>query len=526
MSPPQRRVAARTPSASSDDAPPLARIALGVLHSLSAHVASWHADAEIRKPATVERAESANKWIVLALAGTSAFMTSLDSSIVNIALPSIAHGFRVPLSGSVEWVLDGYLVVVAATLLTFGRLADMLGRKPLLLGGLALFTLGSVLCGAAPSLGVLIAARCFQGLGAAAIYSVNIAMVTRAFSAEERGRALGINMVIVALGISLGPTVGGILTSASSWRWIFYVNLPIGAIVILAAWRALTERRRVERQHFDLVGATLLAVGIGAVTLALSFGQEWGWASFRFLAVEVLGVSALALTALVERRAPAPILSRALLRNRVFVFANVSFVMTMLALFSIGFLLPFYFEEVRGFSTLQSGLLLTPLSLTLAAVAPLSGTFADRVGWRWQSPLGLAIACAGLLLLSTLNPSSPILYIILCLIVAGIGQALFTSPNSKAMMGTARPSEQGVASGMLATGRTIGQGLSVAVAGTVFTSWGGAAAGSALVAGRGILGAAQVQALQHTFVSSLHAAFVVCAALAAIGVVTATARGE
>jgi MFS family permease len=200
--------------------------------------------------------------------------------------------------------------------------------------------------------------------------------------------------------------------------------------------------------------------------------------------------------------------------------------MTMLALFAIGFLLPFYFEELRGFSTLQSGLLLTPLSLTLAVVAPLSGTFADRVGWRWQSPLGLAIACAGLLLLSTLNQNSPIAFVVLCLIVAGIGQALFTSPNSKAVMGAAQPSQQGVASGVLATGRTIGQGLSVAVAGAVFTSWGGAAAGTALTAGRGTLSVEQVQALQSTFVGALHAAFVVCAALAAIGVATAVVRGQ
>jgi EmrB/QacA subfamily drug resistance transporter len=513
-------------AATDDDAPRPARIVLTVLHSLSAHVASWHTETDIRGPATLERGESANRWVVLALAGIAAFMTSLDSSIVNIALPSIAHGFVVPLSGSIEWVLDGYLVVIAATLLTFGRLADMLGRKPLILGGLAVFTFGSALCGAAPSLGTLIAARCFQGLGAAAIYSVNIAMVTGAFPPEERGRALGINAVIVALGISVGPTAGGILTSALSWRWIFYVNVPIGAIVILAAWRALTERRRVQRQRFDLVGAALLAIGLGAVTVALSFGQEWGWASSRFLGVTVVGLSALVIVVYAERRAAVPILSQTLLHNRVFVFANVSFMMTMLALFAIGFLLPFYFEELRGFSTLQSGLLLTPLSLTLAVVAPLSGTFADRVSWRWQSPLGLAFACAALLLLSTLDQTSPIPYIILCLIVAGIGQALFTSPNSKVMMGVARPAEQGIASGMLATGRTIGQGLSVAVAGAIFTSWGGAAAGSALAASRGTLTVEQAQALEQTFVSALHAAFVVCAALAAIGIVTAMARGS
>ncbi len=263
--------------------PRSAHIALVVSSSLCAQAASRQAHADVATPTPVDRAERANKWVVLALSGTAAFMTTLDSSIVNIGLPSIARAFGVPLSGTIEWVLIGYLVVIAAVLLTFGRLADMLGRKPLFLAGLAVFTLGSALCGAAPSLGALIAARCFQGLGAAAIFSVNVAMITRSFPAAERGRALGINMILVALGVSVGPTVGGILTQALSWRWIFYVNLPIGALAILAAWHLLTERPHLERQHFDLPGAALLAVGLASLTLGLSFGQEWGWGSLRFL---------------------------------------------------------------------------------------------------------------------------------------------------------------------------------------------------------------------------------------------------
>jgi EmrB/QacA subfamily drug resistance transporter len=470
--------------------------------------------------------ERANKWVVLALSGTAAFMTTLDSSIVNIGLPSIAHTFGVPLAGSIEWVLIGYLVVIAAVLLTFGRLADMLGRKPLFLAGLAVFTLGSALCGAAPSLGMLIAARCFQGLGAAAIFSVNIAMITRSFPAAERGRALGINAILVALGVSVGPTVGGILTQALSWRWIFYVNLPIGALVFLAAWRLLTERPYLERQRFDLIGAALLAVGLAALILGLSFGEEWGWGSLRFLASMGIAVVALAGAAWVERRVPAPILDPALLRNRVFVLANVSFMLCMMALFAVGFLLPFYFEELRGYDTLRSGLLLTPLSLTLAVVAPIAGALADRVGSGWLAPLGLAIACAGLLLLSGLTHASSTGYLILCLIITGIGQGLFLAPNTRTIMGAAPHNQQGVASGILATGRVIGQSLSVAVAGAVFTSFGAAAAGAALAAGRGTLSVAQVQALQHTFETGLHAAFVVCAVFAAVGVVTALVRGK
>lgn len=186
--------------------------------SLSAQVVPRLEHDDAGTPAAVDRAERANKWVVLVLAGTAAFMTTLDASIVNIGLPSIARSFGVQLSGSIEWVLIGDLVIMAATILTIGRLADMVGRKPVFLAGLAVFTLGSALCGAAPSLGVLIAARCFQGLGGAAIFSVNLAMITRSFPATERGRALGINAILVALGVSVGPTVGGILTQIGTWR--------------------------------------------------------------------------------------------------------------------------------------------------------------------------------------------------------------------------------------------------------------------------------------------------------------------
>jgi MFS family permease len=474
-----------------------APIALVVSSALCGQAASRQAHADVATPTPVDRAECANKWVVLALSGTATFMTTLDGSIVNIALPSIARAFGVPLSGNIEWVLIGYLVVIAAVLLTFGRLADMLGRKPLFLAGLAVFTLGSAFCGAAPSLGTLIAARCFQGLGAAAILCVNVAMITRSFPAAERGRALGLNMILLALGVSVGPTIGGILTQALNWRWIFYVNLPIGALVLFAAWRRLTDRYHLERQRFDLPGAALLATGLAALAGA----------------------------AMVEQRVPAPVLDPALLRNRVFVFANVSFMICMLALFAVSFLLPFYLEELRGFDTLRSGLLLTPLPLTLALVAPMSGALADRVGSRWLAPLGLAIACAGLLLLSGLTQASSIAYLVLCLIVTGIGQGLFQSPNARAIMGAAPPNELGVASGTLATGRVIGQSLSVAVTGAVFTSLGGAVAGAALSAGRGTLSLEQTRSLQQTFVTGLHAAFVVCAVIASLGVVTALLRG-
>ncbi len=478
-----------------------------------------------REPSQVQM----NRWIIFALAASSSFITTLDGSIVNIGLPAISQTFHVGVSGAIEWVIIGYLVIIASVLLTFGRLADMIGRRPILLTGLGVFMLGSVLSGMAPSLLILILARLFQGLGGALIFAVNVAMITSTFVDRGRGLALGLNAVVVSLGVAAGPTIGGIITQYLSWRWIFYVNVPICILVFLAAFFLYREPRLAQARsgRFDPLGAGLLAVGLGSLTLGLSFGQEWGWFSRGTLAALGVGVVMLCVAVYVEKHMEHPILDLHLVTNHVFAFANISFMLCMMALFAPGFLLPFYFEELRGFSTLQTGLMMTPLPLMLAVVAPLSGALADRFGSRWLSPIGLAIACFGLFLLSQINAHSSAPDIIWRLAVTGFGQGLFQSPNTRTMMSAAPASEQGEASGLLATGRVIGQGMSVALTGTVFVGLGGAAAGTLLVAQRAHhLAQANVSVLQNTFVGGFHAALLVCALFAALGVFTSVARGK
>jgi len=445
---------------------------------------------------------TSNKWVTFLIVAMGVFMSTLDASIVNISLPTIARYFGVALGGPIEWVIIAYLVVIAAVLLTIGRLSDVVGRKPIWAAGLVVFTVGSALCGAAPSLPLLIAFRVAQGLGAALLFAVSPAIVTGAFPPNERGRALGANAVVVALGTSAGPTIGGVLTEHFTWRWIFYVNVPLGVIGFLATLFLLKEKRARKDVRFDPLGALLLAVGFAALTLGLSFGQEWGWASPLLIGTLALAVVALGLLIVVERRVESPILDLTLLRSRVFVSANISLILNFLALFAVSFLLPFYFEQLRHFSTQEAGLLLTPLPLT--------------------------IACVGLVLLGGLTVRSSVFDIAWRLVVTGAGQALFQSPNNSALMGAAPRGAQGVAAGFLATGRVVGQSASVAIAGAVFAAFGGAAAGRALVQppSHDHAGAsANLAALQRTFESGYHAAFVVCAAIAALGIVTALARG-
>ncbi len=468
--------------------------------------------------------EQASKWAVMGVIAIGVFMATLDSSIVNLSLPAMADHFGVPLSGAIEWVVIAYLVATASVLLTAGRVADMLGRKVVWVTGLVVFTAFSAACGAAPTLGLLIAARFFQGIGGALIMAVSPAMLTTAFPAQERGRALGLNAVIVSLGVSVGPTLGGLITYYFTWRWIFYVNVPIGIIGILLSFRILKERLHRNPGRFDPLGAILLGIGLASLTAGLSFGQEVGWGSWPILSALIVGFIMLAFLPFVETRVANPIIVLSLLKNRIFTSAIVSLVLSFLALFAVSFMLPFYLEELRGFQTRQAGLLLTPMPLVIACVAPFSGMLADRIGTRWLASLGLTISCIGLISISFLNEQSSVFDIVWRLMLTGLGQALFQSPNNSALLGSAPRHLQGSASGFLATGRVFGQSLSIALAGAIFAALGGSMAGQMIVQQKPQ--GSQLVGLQQTFVHGFHITFLVCAVIAAIGIFTSLVRGR
>lgn len=452
-------------------------------------------------------------------------MATLDASIVNISLPKISAAFNVPLNGMIEWVIIAYLVVIASLLLTLGRLTDMIGRKLIWVMGISVFTLGSALCGAAPSLLPLVLFRALQGLGGAMIMAISPAMITRAFPAAERGRALGLNAMVVAAGTSAGPAIGGFITEAFSWRWIFYINVPIGIIGILATLRLLTERMRLRgsSQSFDIPGALLLGAGLTGLMLALSFGQEAGWRSNIIIGLFIGAVVLLTAFVLHENRVDHPIVDFSLFRNRLFTAALGSSFLSFLALFAVLFLMPFYLEELRSFPTERSGLLLTAVPLTISVVAPFSGWLSDRFGSRVLSSMGLAVASLGLWFLSNLTGRSSTFSIVWPLIVTGFGQALFQSPNNNAIMGAAPQHRVGIASGFLATVRVLGQGFSVALTGAIFTSLGGADAGAVLISRQASI---PLGPLEETFSHAFHMALFTCMLIAAIGVFTSLMRGR
>ncbi len=447
-------------------------------------------------------------------------MATIDSSIVNVSLPVIAHGFDVPLGGRVEWVVIAYLVVIAALLLTAGRFADVFSRRKTWGTGLVVFVLGSALCGAAPSLAALIAFRGLQGVGSAMIMAVSPAMLLAAFPGEQRGRVLGLNAVVVGLGISIGPTLGGVITQHFGWRWIFYVNMPLGAAGVIGAIRVLPREQSAPRGRVDWVGALLLAVGLGTLTGTLSFATELGWTSAPLLAGLAIAGSSLATLVARLARVRDPLIDPTLFANRIFASASASLLFAFMATFAVAFLMPFYLEQLRGWPAQRAGLFLTPLPLTIALVSPATGALADRIGTRKLAATGMFIAAAGLSILGSIGESTSVVELFLVLALIGVGQATFQPPNNSALMGAAPRERQGVAAGVLATGRVVGQSLSIALAGALFAAFRGVAPGGRGAA-RGTIAPQDVPA----FLSGLHAAFIGCAVMALIASMTALVRG-
>ncbi|MGA9754369.1 MAG: DHA2 family efflux MFS transporter permease subunit [Desulfobaccales bacterium] len=467
--------------------------------------------------------ETADKWTVMGIMAFGLFMATLDASIVNISLPKISLSFHIPLSGMVEWVIIAYLIVIASLLLTLGRLLDMVGQKLLWVLGLSIFTTSSALCGAAPSLLFLVIFRALQAVGGAMIMAISPVMITRAFPATQRGRALGMLGLVVAAGTSAGPTVGGLITHAFTWRWIFYINVPIGMIGIVAALRLLTEPLRPSwgQQRFDPIGAILLSGSVSGLMLGLSFGQEAGWRSFTIVGLFVAALVLLAAFIIHEKHVTQPIVDFSLFRNRLFSAAIVSSFLCFLSLFAVMFLMPFYLEELLALPVHLAGLLMTAVPLTIAVVAPLSGWLSDRFGSRLLSSLGLAIVCLGLWFLSRLTARVSLFDIVWPLVVTGFGQALFQPPNNNAILSSVPPQRLGIASGFLSTVRVLGQSSSVALSGAIFTSLGGAQAGAALSQKWGL----PANPLETVFVHAFHITLLTCMIIASIGVFTSLMRG-
>jgi EmrB/QacA subfamily drug resistance transporter len=439
------------------------------------------------------------KWYVMAAVGMGVFLATIDGSIVNVALPTLVDSFGTVLA-TVQWVVLAYLLTVTTLMLSVGRLADMIGKKPPYTWGFVIFTIGSVLCGLSWSIQALIIFRIIQAIGAAMVMALGMAIVTEAFPPGERGKALGISGSLVSVGIVVGPTLGGILIQSFSWHWIFFVNLPIGIIGTWMVIRFVPSIQPTGGQRFDIWGGLAFFATLSMFLLALTVGQEAGFTALPVLALFLGSVVSLLAFIYVERKVRDPMLDMQIFRDRHFSVSLVTGVITFISIAGATFLLPFYLENVLGYNPQQVGFLLAVVPVVLAVISPISGGLSDRYGTRSIAVIGLVLLTIGYAALRTLTTQTTAMGFILRFLAVGLGMGVFQSPNNSAIMGSARRETLGVISGTLAIARTLGQTTGIALLGAIWANTIIAISPSILQnnvtsAPAGI----QVAALQHTF---------------------------
>lgn len=442
-------------------------------------------------------------------------MSTIDGSIVNIALKTLQDAFGADLS-AVQWVVLAYLLVITCLLLSAGRLGDMIGKRRVYIAGFAVFTIASALCGLAWSIAALIGFRVLQAVGAAMIQALGPALLVTAFPPNERGQALGFIGMIVAAGISIGPVAGGLLIDNVGWPSIFYVNVPIGIAAIVLSLRALPDDRRRSEQRFDLAGALLLASALLLLLLALTEAQSLGFGDARIIGMALGGLLAGGLFLWWERRASAPMVDLQIFRSRSFSLALLSAVGAFVAISFSLLLTPYYLQTVLGFDPERTGLTLIATPLAISLTSPFSGRFSDRIGTRWLAALGLGLAALGLLSLATLTTGSTQLDVMLRLLVIGSGFGIFQSPNSSTVMGSAPRAALGVAGSLIAVMRTLGQTSGIALAGTIWAA--------AVVAFAGQSYDPITAAPPEALVSGLRVAVTVAATIAGLSILPALLR--
>ncbi len=418
----------------------------------------------------MEETKGTPKWSALLTVWVGSFITTLDSSIVSISFPTLTRVFETDPS-VVLWVSVAYLLVSAGLMLTIGRIGDVIGRKRLYISGLCLFTVGLTLCSISQSIAQLIMARIVQGVGAAMLTALAVAILTAAFPGSERGKALGIQGTAISTGLLSGPVIGGFLLDTLGWRSIFYIRVPILIIALVMSWIFLKEQREPGiRLKLDFWGVATLFGGLTCLLLFFNLGGGLGFSSLPVLVLAGSAVTLLALFIMQERRAVEPVVDLNLFRNRSFSTGNVSLMIIFVGSASVAFLMPFYLIGGLVHSPSTAGLFMAVVPLAMFVVAPLSGWLSDKIDSRILCTVGIILVCWALFQLSGLGTKPSNADILLNLVLVGIGMGMFEMPNVNSIMGSAPKDRLGTVSAMVSTSRQVGMSTGIAVAGTIFTS--------------------------------------------------------
>jgi EmrB/QacA subfamily drug resistance transporter len=436
-------------------------------------------------------------------------MIMLDNTVVNVALPSIAADLKIGLS-ELEWIVTGYALTFASLMLTGGKLADLLGRRRIFVVGLAIFTVSSLVCGLAGSGELLIGARVVQGVGAALMNPATLSIIAATFPPRQRGTAIGIWAGTAALALAIGPLVGGLLTEHISWSWIFFVNVPVGLIAIVASFLLIPESRdQSAEQRLDLPGLLTSGIGLFALTYGLIEANTHGWTSGRIIGAFVVAAVMLVVFVLLEQHQRIPMLDLSLFKNGTFAGANLAVLLVALAMFGVFFFISLYMQGVLGYSAVQAGAAFLPLTVLIMFVAPIAGRSTDRFGSRWLITVGMILLAGQLLYFSRLGVEETYWHLLPAMIIGGFGMAMVMTPSAAAAVRALPVDKSGVGSAVLNAFRQVGGSMGIALMGAIMAHRVGDVQGPAVFRNK------------ELFVDALSTTLTVAALIAVLGAVVA-----
>ncbi len=449
-----------------------------------------------------------NKRAALLVATLASFLTPFMGSSVNIALPSIGKEFLMD-AVLLNWVATSYLLAAAMFLVPFGKIADIYGRKKIFLYGVLIYTISSFLSAISTSAITLISFRILQGIGSAMIFGTGVAILTSVFPVGERGKVLGINAAAIYLGLSLGPFLGGVLTQHFSWRSIFLANVPLGLVIVIFAFCKLKgEWAEARGEKFDFIGSIVYGISLATIMYGFSLIP-----AMSGLWLVLGGIFVLLLFVGWETKAENPVLDINLFRNNtVFAFSNLAALINYSATFAVGFFLSLYLQYIKALSPQNAGLILVSQPVVMAIFSPFAGRLSDKFEPRIIASAGMALSVVSLSLFAFLNQKTALEFVVASLILLGFGLALFSSPNTNAVMSSVERRFYGVASATLGTMRLTGQMLSMGIAMLIFAIY---------------IGKVQITPQYYPlFLTSIKTAFIIFAVLCFAGIFASLARGK
>ncbi|MEK3870399.1 MULTISPECIES: MFS transporter [unclassified Paenibacillus] len=450
------------------------------------------------------------RWLILVVLNLFTFMSTLDGSIVNIALPVISKQLDLQVAEA-EWVVTAYLMMICAAILFFGKLGDIVGKIKVFKWGMIIFTVGSLLCGFSSSLTMLVGSRLIQALGASMTMANNQGIITDIFPATERGRALGLIGTFVSLGSIAGPSLGGVIVSALGWEYIFWVNIPVGLIAIVIGWRTLPADRTKLGVKIDKAGSLLFPLFILALFSGLLLGQQIGYRDPRIIAALIIAAVVFIVFLWIETRKTEPMLQLSLFKNPLFSLSILCGFLVFVANFCFNIIAPFYTQSILNLSPSHAGLLMMLFPIVMVIVAPLSGALSDKIGSELLTFAGLIVMVIAQVGLAGLHGSSPIFLVGVWIGMLGLGSGLFQSPNNSLVMSKVPRTQLGIAGSINSLVRNVGMVVGITVATTTLFGVMSSLAGqrcTGLVPGRPDL-----------FLSGMHVVFMTSATICLVAAV-------